>query len=95
LSVRNDLPPVERAITAYFQLLMIHPFRDANGRTARTLFLTDLIRCGVPLEQALDATILSQNKRFLFAAALSKFRRTDNWGACYEFWSESMSGGAR
>lgn len=34
---RNDVPALVRAATAHLNLVMIHPFRDGNGRMARAL----------------------------------------------------------
>ncbi|NQZ05932.1 MAG: Fic family protein [Algicola sp.] len=32
----ND-PSIERALCAYFQFIVIHPFNDGNGRLSRVL----------------------------------------------------------
>lgn len=40
----RDLPVSLRASVALVRLLQIHPFQDANGRTARALFLATCLR---------------------------------------------------
>jgi len=44
----GTLHPVERAVRAHNQLLVIHPFIDGNGRTARLLMNLILIKEGFP-----------------------------------------------
>ena len=43
----NDLPPLIRAATAHLNLVMIHPFRDGNGRMGRALQTLVLAREGM------------------------------------------------
>lgn len=41
-------PPVELAVLAHHRLVVIHPFIDGNGRTARLLMNLILMRAGYP-----------------------------------------------
>lgn len=41
------LPPIERALVASMVLLTLHPFSDGNGRTARHVFVSWLLRHGI------------------------------------------------
>ncbi len=43
----NDGPPVVRAAMAHLNLVMIHPFRDGNGRMARAVQTLILARQGI------------------------------------------------
>jgi Fic family protein len=43
------MPAVEQAARAHFELAVIHPFTDGNGRTARLLMSLILQRCGYPM----------------------------------------------
>jgi Fic family protein len=47
LSTRSNAPGVIRAAMAHLNLVMIHPFRDGNGRMARCLQSLVLARSGV------------------------------------------------
>lgn len=47
LSDARDVPPMIRAAMAHLNLVMIHPFRDGNGRMARCLQTLALARDGV------------------------------------------------
>lgn len=47
LNQENDQPPLVRAGMAHLNLVMIHPFRDGNGRMARCLQSLVLARSGV------------------------------------------------
>jgi Fic family protein len=47
LNVENDLPLIVRAGMAHLNLVMIHPFRDGNGRMARCLQTLVMARNGV------------------------------------------------
>jgi Fic family protein len=43
------LHPIEYATMAHYRFVSIHPFRDGNGRTARLLMNSLLIRAGYPI----------------------------------------------
>ncbi|CAJ0602583.1 unnamed protein product [Cylicocyclus nassatus] len=43
-----ELDPVERAAIAHYKLVVVHPFVDGNGRTARLLLNLILMRAGFP-----------------------------------------------
>jgi Fic family protein len=43
------LHPVEIATEIHYRLVTIHPFQDANGRTARLLMNLSLLRSGYPI----------------------------------------------
>jgi Fic family protein len=45
LSTPDDVHPLVRAAMAHLNLVMIHPFRDGNGRMARALQTLVLARC--------------------------------------------------
>ena len=47
LNVDNDLPAMVRAGMAHLNLVMVHPFRDGNGRMARCLQTLVLARQGI------------------------------------------------
>jgi Fic family protein len=47
LNAGGDMPPMIRAAMAHLNLVMIHPFRDGNGRMARCLQTLVLAREGV------------------------------------------------
>jgi hypothetical protein len=47
LSVETDVPALVRAAMAHLNLVMIHPFRDGNGRMARCLQTLVLAREGI------------------------------------------------
>ncbi|CAI4229474.1 unnamed protein product [Auanema sp. JU1783] len=44
----DDMDPVEKAAIAHYKLVLIHPFVDGNGRTARLLLNLILMRSGFP-----------------------------------------------
>ena len=44
----QSLHPVERAARAHADLVIIHPFRDGNGRTSRLAMNLELMRAGFP-----------------------------------------------
>lgn len=46
LNAASDLPPIVRAAMAHLNLVMVHPFRDGNGRMARCLQTLILAREG-------------------------------------------------
>ncbi|KIH60784.1 tetratricopeptide repeat protein [Ancylostoma duodenale] len=43
-----EMNPVERAAIAHYKLVLVHPFVDGNGRTARLLLNLILMRAGFP-----------------------------------------------
>ncbi|KAK5968092.1 Adenosine monophosphate-protein transferase FICD [Trichostrongylus colubriformis] len=43
-----ELSPVQRAAIAHYKLVVVHPFVDGNGRTARLLLNLILMRAGFP-----------------------------------------------
>jgi Fic family protein len=47
LNARPDLDPIVRSAMAHLNLVMIHPFRDGNGRMARALATSVLARCDI------------------------------------------------
>ena len=47
LNTRDDAPPMVRAGMAHLDLVMVHPFRDGNGRMGRVLQTLVLAREGV------------------------------------------------
>jgi Fic family protein len=47
LNVPDDAPPMIRAAMAHLDLVMVHPFRDGNGRMGRALQTLVLAREGV------------------------------------------------
>lgn len=49
LNEPSDLPPMVRAAMAHLNLVMVHPFRDGNGRMARCLQTLVLARQGTLL----------------------------------------------
>jgi len=49
LGYSSDLHPVEFASEAHLRFVIIHPFRDGNGRVGRLLMNLLLIRCGYPI----------------------------------------------
>jgi Fic family protein len=51
LNVSSDLPPMVKAAMAHLNLVMIHPFRDGNGRMARCLQTLILANEGVLAHQ--------------------------------------------
>jgi len=44
----QSLHPVERAARMHADLVIIHPFRDGNGRTSRLVMNLELMRAGFP-----------------------------------------------
>lgn len=44
----QNLHPVERAARLHADLVIIHPFRDGNGRTSRLIMNLELMRAGFP-----------------------------------------------
>ena len=44
LSANNETPAIVRGAMAHLNLVMIHPFRDGNGRMARCLQTLTLAR---------------------------------------------------
>lgn len=44
----GNLHPVERAARVHADLVIIHPFRDGNGRTSRLVMNLELMRAGFP-----------------------------------------------
>lgn len=61
-SLDQNLNPTIRALILFGQLLLIHPFKDGNGRTARVLLYTDLLRCGWEAESAAKMAVYSISK---------------------------------
>lgn len=49
LNAENGIPPLVRAGMAHLNLVMVHPFKDSNGRMARCLQSLVLAREGLPL----------------------------------------------
>lgn len=47
-SEAQSLHPVERATRVHADLVIIHPFRDGNGRTSRLAMNLELMRAGFP-----------------------------------------------
>lgn len=47
LNIENDYPPMVHAGMAHLNLVMVHPFRDGNGRMARCLQTLILAREGI------------------------------------------------
>ncbi|WKY06126.1 hypothetical protein Q1695_006379 [Nippostrongylus brasiliensis] len=43
-----EMSPIERAAIAHYKLVVVHPFVDGNGRTARLLLNLILMRAGFP-----------------------------------------------
>ncbi|KAK6030821.1 Fic family protein [Ostertagia ostertagi] len=43
-----EMSPIERAAIAHYKLVVVHPFIDGNGRTARLLLNLILMRAGFP-----------------------------------------------
>lgn len=58
---------VEALAVAHCELLLIHPFRDGNGRLARLLATLMALQAGLP---PLDFTELAQEKRDVYFAAV-------------------------
>lgn len=52
LNAPDDSPPLVRAAMAHLNLVMVHPFKDGNGRMARCLQSLVLAREGSPLSPA-------------------------------------------
>jgi hypothetical protein len=46
LGAGADLHPIERAARFHYQFILVHPFRDGNGRTARALTNLSLMQGG-------------------------------------------------
>lgn len=44
----GELHPIKLAAIAHYKLVHIHPFTDGNGRTARLLMNTILMKFGFP-----------------------------------------------
>lgn len=44
----QELHPIERAARLHADLVVIHPFRDGNGRTSRLVMNLELMRSGFP-----------------------------------------------
>lgn len=42
------MDPIERAAIAHYKLVLVHPFTDGNGRTARLLLNLIMMRSGFP-----------------------------------------------
>jgi len=85
-SLRKDLDQTIRAIILFTQLLLIHPFRDGNGRTARVLLYADLLKGGLETKTAALAAVFCVSERHTFRAALSHLRQDNDWLAYLSFW---------
>uniref|UniRef100_A0A7I4YN53 protein adenylyltransferase n=1 Tax=Haemonchus contortus TaxID=6289 RepID=A0A7I4YN53_HAECO len=46
--VTMEMSPIEKAAIAHYKLVVVHPFIDGNGRTARLLLNLILMRAGFP-----------------------------------------------
>ncbi|PAV60174.1 hypothetical protein WR25_18516 isoform A [Diploscapter pachys] len=44
----TEIDPIERAAIAHYKLVLVHPFVDGNGRTARLLMNLILMKAGFP-----------------------------------------------
>ena len=77
---RDDLPVTLRAAVAVGQFLLIHPFRDGNGRTARAMFIGF---CGRNLgfSPALlnMVRVLWEHRGLQLHAATMHVRESDSW----------------
>ena len=51
LNKAKDIHPAIRAAVAHYQFVVIHPFMDGNGRTARSLATLALYQAGYDLQQ--------------------------------------------
>ena len=65
----DSLHPVERACRLHSEFVIIHPFIDGNGRTARLLLNFELMKAGYP------SCVITVDKRLAYYEAL------DNWAS--------------
>lgn len=63
--------PVIVAALAHYKLVMIHPFVDGNGRTARLLMNLLLLQCGYPL------AIIKKEQRATYIASIEHVAHSD------------------
>jgi hypothetical protein len=94
----EDLAVLLRACVSMCQLLLVHPFEDGNGRTARALLLGMTLReldCRNMLFYLLDQ--LWQYKGSALHAASTKLRVTGSWqdyvSLCTRILSEAVGNG--
>ena len=68
------LHPVERAARVHADLVIIHPFRDGNGRTSRLAMNLELMRAGFP------TVIIPVEDRAAYYENLDKAGKDANYG---------------
>ena len=76
--------PIMVAALAHYKLVMIHPFIDGNGRTARLLMNLLLLQQGYPL------AIIKKEKRAAYINAIETARKTDDFVTFYELILEAV-----
>ncbi|KJH50073.1 Fic family protein [Dictyocaulus viviparus] len=96
-----EMSPIEKAAIAHYKLVVIHPFVDGNGRTARLLLNLILMRAGfppviLPVESRAEyyATLHTANLGDLRPFIRYIARYTENTLKFYIGSSESCVGGA-
>jgi Fic family protein len=69
---KNVLPPLLVVVTAVFDLLCIHPFRDGNGRVSRLLTLLLLYQNGYRVGRYVSIERLNEESKQTYYEALEK-----------------------
>ncbi|EYC40866.1 hypothetical protein Y032_0593g411 [Ancylostoma ceylanicum] len=95
-----EMNPVERAAIAHYKLVLVHPFVDGNGRTARLLLNLILMRAGfppviLPVESRAEyyATLHTANLGDLRPFVRYVARHTENTLKFYMSSAEKCAGG--
>lgn len=77
-SEAQSLHPVLYAAEAHARFVLIHPFRDGNGRTGRLLMNLLLLRAGYPI------VIITNENRQRYIENLVLGQQSQNWQPFYE-----------
>jgi Fic family protein len=75
---RNFIHPIVKAIVIHFMLGYIHPFIDANGRTARALFYWFLLKKGYWLTEYLSISAVIKDTKVQYEKAYIYAEKDDN-----------------
>lgn len=83
-ALAKDLHPVARSALLHTKFVRIHPFIDGNGRTARLLLNTELLKAGYPM------AIIKKEDRAEYYDALESVGSFENFDKIVTFIQENV-----
>lgn len=78
-ALNQNLNPIIRGAVLHTKFVRIHPFIDGNGRTARLLLNTELLKAGYPM------AIIKKDDRAEYYEALESVGESENFSKIIEF----------